>query len=210
MPVNNTKWNRVRYGALASVYDMLVSPAEALGFRAARRDAISWLSARPGERLLIVGAGTGLDLLHIPKGVTIVATDLAPQMVARASRRAEALDVDGEFRVMDGERLDFTDASFDHVVLHLILAVMPNPRACVREVRRVLKPGGTVSIFDKFVPDGTTPSLPRRALNSIANVAFSDITRSLGPLLEAGGLEMVRREERMLGLFSVVLARKLP
>jgi ubiquinone/menaquinone biosynthesis C-methylase UbiE len=207
MPVNTTSWNRARYGALATVYDLAISPLQLLGFGAARREAISWLSLEPGARLLIVGAGTGLDLPHIPAGVEIVATDLAPQMVRRASRRAASLGLDGEFLVMDGERLDFPNASFDHVVLHLVLAVMPDPEACAREVRRVLRPGGTVSIFDKFVPDGGRPSVFRRGLNTVANAAFSDITRSLGPILQTGRLELVRREERILGLFSIAMAR---
>jgi ubiquinone/menaquinone biosynthesis C-methylase UbiE len=178
-----------------------------MGFAAARRRALGLLAPAPGSRLLVVGAGTGLDLVHIPRGVKVVVTDLSPPMVERAARRAEALGLDVEALVMDGERLDLPDHAFDHVVLHLVLAVMPDPFACAREVSRVLEPGGTVSIFDKFVPDDRDPSLPRRVANVVTRAAFSDITRKLGPILEAGHLELVRREDVWGGLFSIALAR---
>jgi ubiquinone/menaquinone biosynthesis C-methylase UbiE len=89
---------------------------------------------------------------------------------------------------MDGESLALADGEFDHVVLHLILAVLPDPIACAREVGRVLKPGGTVSIFDKFAPEDASPWLGRRAANLFTDALFSDFTRKLGPLVEAGGL----------------------
>lgn len=210
MKVNTTNWNRVRYGLLAPVYDMAFGPLHAVGFRRARARAMDLLGPSPGSRLLIVGCGTGLDLPLIPPSVDIVATDLSPHMVERTARRARRLGLDVETRVMDGEHLDFEDASFDHVVLHLILAVMPDPLACAAEVARVLRPGGTVSIFDKFAPDGRPPSLVRRGLNLITNVVATDITRGLQPILEAGGLQLLHREEHLAGLFSVATARGLP
>ena len=109
---------------------------------------------------------------------------------------------------MDGESLTFADKEFDHVVLHLILAVMPDPYACAREVSRVLRPGGTVSIFDKFVPDGESPSLPRRAINLFTNAAFSDFTRQLGPILEAGELQLKHRDRAVLDFFTIAIAGK--
>ena len=155
-----------------------------------------------------MGAGTGLDLHHVPEGIEVVATDLAPAMVERTHHRSRRLGMAVDARVMDGETLEFPDASFDHVVLHLILAVMPNPEACAREVARVLRPGGTASVFDKFVRDGAKSSALRRALNVVSNVAVTDLTRSLGPILQAGGLELEHREDRLLGLFTVALARR--
>ncbi|MDH5759887.1 MAG: methyltransferase domain-containing protein [Gemmatimonadota bacterium] len=166
------------------------------------------LSPRTGSRLLIVGVGTGLDFEHLPGGVEVVATDLSPQMVERAAKRAAASGVEAQVRVMDGERLEFPDSSFDHVVLHLILAVIPDPLACAREVSRVLRPGGTVSVFDKFVSDNERPSMLRRALNIVTNAAFSDINRKLGPILDAGGLELVEREPAVSGLFTIALAQR--
>lgn len=59
--------------------------------------------------------------------------------------------------VGDARSLPFAPGSFDVVILHLILAVAPEPERIVAEVDRVLVPGGTVSIFDKFLPAGNPP-----------------------------------------------------
>ncbi len=208
MRINTTAWNLARYGAAAPLYDLVTAPLQALGWASARRRALELLAPQPGSRLLIVGAGTGLDLEHVPSGLEVVATDLSPRMVERLSRRADRLNLKVEARVMDGESLTFADKEFDHVVLHLILAVMPDPYACAREVSRVLRPGGTVSIFDKFVPDGESPSLPRRAINLFTNAAFSDFTRELGPILEAGDLQLKHRDKAVLDFFTIAIAGK--
>ncbi len=209
MSINTTAWNRLRYGAAAPVYDLITAPLQSLGWDAARRRALELLAPKPGSRVLIVGAGTGLDLEHVPRDVEIVATDLSPEMVDAISRRADRLGLAVDAREMDGEALAFEDETFDHVILHLILAVMPDPEACAREVGRVLKPGGTVSVFDKFVPDGETPSLARRTANLFTNVLFSDFTRRLGPILEAGGLALRRSEKTFLfDFFTIAIAEK--
>jgi len=205
---NTTAWNRLRYGAVAPLYDALLAPLQAAGFRAARARAFKLMGPEPGRRLLIVGAGTGLDLPHVPEGVEVIATDLSKAMVARIRTRADALGLSVEARVMDGEALELPDASVDHVTLHLILAVLPDAEACAREVARVLKPGGTASIFDKFVPEGQEPSLLRRLLNLPANLLATDLTRRLGPILEAGGLKLRHREAALGGLFTVALAER--
>jgi ubiquinone/menaquinone biosynthesis C-methylase UbiE len=174
MRINTTAWNRVRYGAAAPFYDLVTAPLQALGWASARRRALELLAPKPGSRLLIAGAGTGLDLEHIPPGVEVVATDLSPRMVQEVSKRAGCLDIELEARVMDAESMSFSDEEFDHAILHLVLAVVSDPYSCVREVARVLKPGGTVSIFDKFVPDGEAAS-PFRHLQLVQNEkAFFD------------------------------------
>jgi ubiquinone/menaquinone biosynthesis C-methylase UbiE len=63
--------------------------------------------------------------------------------------------------------LPFSDAQFDHVVLHLITAVVPQPELCLREAARVLKVGGTIILFDKFLQPQQTAWL-RRALTPIS------------------------------------------
>lgn len=199
-----TRWNRARYTVLAPVYDAVVHLLDR-----PRRRAIERLGLDPGERVLLFGAGTGLDLPFLPPGLRITAIDLTPAMLARLERRAERLGVEVEARVMDGQRLDLPDASFDAVVAHLILAVIPDPLAAAREIARVLVPGGRVSIFDKFVADGGRPSLLRRVANLLARVVATELDRQLGPMLAAAGLELVdRRGAAFGGLFETARAVK--
>jgi ubiquinone/menaquinone biosynthesis C-methylase UbiE len=69
-----------------------------------------------------------------------------------------------EFVLGDSMALPFNDAQFDHVVLHLIVAVVPEPHRCLSEATRVLKPGGTILLFDKFLQPQQRAPL-RRLLN---------------------------------------------
>ena len=195
-------WNRTRYQLYAPIYDVVARPLEA-----GRRRAIERLDLEPGDRVLIVGCGTGADLTSLPDGVEGTAIDTAPAMVRRTRRRAEALGRDVDARVGDAQALPFEENSFDAVLLHLIVSVVPEPQAVVEEAARVLAPDGRVSIYDKFVPEGTKPSLLRRALNPVARFLFSDLTRELGPLLERAGLkEEEARESELGGLYTIAVA----
>jgi phosphatidylethanolamine/phosphatidyl-N-methylethanolamine N-methyltransferase len=106
---------------------------------------------------------------------------------------------------MDARQLAFPDSSFDAVVMHLILAVMPHPERGVREAVRVLKPGGRVAVFDKFLGDQEHPSLKRRLLNTVAKPLFSDLNRRLGPLI-AGTPLVIEHDEPVAfgGTYRVV------
>ena len=73
-------WNRLRYTAWASVYDALTGAA---GFTDARRGSIGRLNLAPGDQVLLVGAGTGLDLEYLPAGVGTTAVDVTPAMLER-------------------------------------------------------------------------------------------------------------------------------
>lgn len=86
MPLNTARWNQVRYTAYAPFYDLFVRP-----FHAARRRAITQLHLQGNERILIVGAGTGLDLHFLPRSVQVTAIDITPTMLRRADERGRQL-----------------------------------------------------------------------------------------------------------------------
>lgn len=197
-------WKRISYTLFAPIYNLVVWP-----IRSMRRRSIERLHLNAGERVLIVGAGTGLDLDYLPTGLNITAIDLTPGMLKRLQRRAARLGLQIDSRVMDGQKLDFADGSFDAVILHLILAVIPDPVRCVREVARVLRPGGRAVIMDKFIPDQARTPLILRLLNPIADCLATNITRKLGPILEGSGLEIEQNEPaEFTGYFRIVLVRK--
>lgn len=202
MRVNTNSWNRIRYGLISPFYDVVGRLLDR-----GRRLSIKLVDPKPGEHILIIGAGTGLDFPYLPRDAHITAVDLTPAMLQRAETRARKLNLPVSLHVMDAHRLDLPDASFDVVLLHLILAVVPDPHACIREAARVLRPGGRIGIFDKFLPDNTRPSLIRRLLGYITDALFSDINRQVEPLLSEAGLVQIRNESANLGqIFKVVLA----
>ena len=189
MRINTNSWNRIRYTLYAPGYDSI-----ARVFEKSRKRSIESLEVNRGDSVLIVGAGTGLDLEFLPGNCDITATDLTPSMVDRIKKRSLELDLPVNALVMDGQKLDFQDESFDKVILHLILAVLPDPFACINEAVRVMKRGGTMVIFDKFVPKGRKLSLRRRIVNIFANLLASDITRDLESILQNSGLTVISDE----------------
>jgi ubiquinone/menaquinone biosynthesis C-methylase UbiE len=96
-----------------------------------------------GKRLLEVGCGFGIDLVRFAKGGAIVTgIDLVEKAILLAKRNFELHEISGELRVMDGEQLRFEDDSFDVVYAHGVLAYTENAQRMIREIHRVLKPGG--------------------------------------------------------------------
>lgn len=170
--INTNAWNKLRYTLYAPVYDSIAEY-----FNQSRKKSIDLLEIKPAERVLIIGAGTGLDLKFIPTGCDVTATDITPSMVERIKKRNVELNHTLTAAIMDGQALAFADHSFDKIILHLILAVIPNPLACLKEAERVLKPGGQIAVFDKFVHKQTKVSYFRRFVNLFTNFFFTDITR---------------------------------
>lgn len=182
-------WNRLRYSVYAPFYDLLTAP-----FQTARRRSIELLNLRPGERVLIVGCGTGLELDLLRPDVQVTAFDLTPAMVDHTAERAAHLGRKADVAVMNAKQIGFPNDTFDAVLLHLVLAVVSDPIACAQEAARVLRPGGRAAIFDKWLPEGEQPSPVRRALNVVARTAFSDLNRQLRPILAGTDLRLTHHE----------------
>lgn len=200
MTVSNW-WNRTRYGLYAPVYDWGARPLER-----GRRHAIEQLDIQPGDSVLIPGSGTGMDLEYLPAGVEVTAIDVTPAMVRRTEKRGELLGLDVDARIGDARSLPFEDDSFDAVLLHLVLSVVPDPEEVVAETARVLNSEGRISIYDKFIPEGTKPSLLRRAVNPVARFLFADLTRHLEPMAAGTELELTTEESVLGGIYTVTIA----
>jgi ubiquinone/menaquinone biosynthesis C-methylase UbiE len=200
--IEPSAWERRRYALWAPIYDLVVRP-----FRPARRRSIDGLALRAGERVLIVGGGTGEDLPLFPDGVVAIVTDLTPEMLRRARPKTKA---GHHAAVTDGHALAVRDGAVDAVALHLILAVIPDPARCLAEAVRVLRPGGRIAVFDKFVPDGGRPSAGRRLLNRLTRPIATDITRRLEDIVRDSGVSVTRvmDEPALGGRFRVVQFRR--
>lgn len=191
------------YTLIAPFYDAVISKAT----QAARKRSLSALPATP-SRVLLAGVGTGLDLPHLPPQHHYVGLDLNQAMLRRALPRVGQIDflpVQG-----DTQRLPFADKSFDSAVLHLILAVVPQPAHCFAEITRVLKPGGEVLVFDKFLRHGQTALLRRlanplmRRIATRLDVVFEEL------LSEAPSLKLEHDQPALAGgWFRMIRLRKL-
>lgn len=197
----SARMNRLRYRLYAPIYTTVARPLER-----GRQRAIDRLDLTAEDRILIVGSGPGVDLPFLPYDATVTAIDLTETMVERTARRGEQSSVSVDALVAEAHHLPFDTDAFDAVLCHLILSVVPAPEQVVSEVARVLAPDGRLSIYDKFIPEGTTPSLLRRAVNPITRLLFSDVTRELEPMFADTDLEVGPRESFFADIYTVTTA----
>jgi ubiquinone/menaquinone biosynthesis C-methylase UbiE len=101
-----------------------------------------------GKRLLEVGCGMGTDLLQFARGgARCTGIDLTPRSVEITRHRFKLYGADGSFMISDGEHLPFRTESFDVVYSNGVLHHTPDTAGAIREVHRVLRPGGTAKIM---------------------------------------------------------------
>ena len=129
----------------AGTYDLFNGPAERAGLREQRHDLLTQATGATIE----IGAGTGLNLPHYPPAVTRLALiEPDPHMSRRLRRRAARPGRDAEIRSATADRLPFPDASFDTAVVTFTLCSVPDEQAALREITRVLAPGGRLLFLE--------------------------------------------------------------
>lgn len=166
-------WNIARYNFYSLFYNQIVKI-----FKTSRKKSINNLNIKSGQKVLIIGAGTGLDLEFIPAGAEIFLIDISSEMLKRINKDYYINQFPVfEIKIENAENLSYENEKFDVVIAHLILAVVPNPDLCISEIYRVMKPQGVLGVFDKFISPGTQISFIRKLINQLTNFLFSDITR---------------------------------
>jgi ubiquinone/menaquinone biosynthesis C-methylase UbiE len=150
------------YTLFAPIYDPLIARAS----EALRAENLQPLQQQSGKEVLLMGIGSGLDIPHLPAGNRYTGIDITPAMLQRARLRAEGRD-DIQLHEGNAMAMPYPDASFDIVVMHLILAVVPEPQLALSEAARVLRPNGQILVLDKFLRPGARAPL-RRLLNLLS------------------------------------------
>jgi ubiquinone/menaquinone biosynthesis C-methylase UbiE len=136
----------VGHPIFAAFYERLARAAERGFMGPVRRELVGPAAGRVIE----IGAGTGLSFAHYGDAAErVVAIEPDPHMLARAEERAaERGDGLVELRQLDAERLPFADGSFDTAIASLVLCSVASPPAALAELRRVLRPGGTLRFYE--------------------------------------------------------------
>src|SRR5260370_4491590 len=142
-----------------------------------RKDAVRIANDRPGQHILEVGVGTGLSLPHFRTDSRITGIDVSEEMLAKARRRAERLQlshVEG-LHLMDAENLDFPDNSFDSVLPLYVAPLVPHPARFAAAMRRVCTPSGTIVVVNHFTSENLPARFIEKRLAGLArHIGFHD------------------------------------
>ena len=174
-----------RYDALSAAFSFWQDPRW-------RRALVSAVAPRPGQRVLDVATGTGMVAAELlaRADCVVVGIDQSPEMLAAARARFAAAQR-SRVELIEGqaEALPFPDESFDALTFTYLLRYVDDPRATMRELARVVRPGGRVG----YVEFGVPPWLPARlawriytaiglpTLGRLASREWADVGRFLGP-----------------------------
>lgn len=189
----------------APSYDKQIAFFEKVQFGGGRE----WLGERAHGRVLEVAIGTGRNLPFYPADVSLTGVDLSPAMLAIARQRAAGLGRDVDLQEGDAERLPFDSASFDTVVCALSLCTIPDPATAIRQMRRVLVPGGRLLLLDHIGSTWPPVYAAQWLLERVTiRLAGEHFTRRQLPLVSAAGFEIVETERLQAGTVERVFARK--
>src|ERR1700723_2826892 len=200
------------YDRWAPIYDLVFGGV----FSEGRRAAII-ATNNIGGRVLEVGVGTGISLPQYAPNLRIFGTDISEAMLRKAKARVTDLglkNVEG-LAVMDAEKLEFPDNSFDVVMAQYVVTAVPNPEVALDEFARVLRPGGELIILTRVSADEGVRRVIERGLQPVvrhlgfrtAEFSWSRYTTWL-----AGAKNVELAERRLippLGHFSLVRIRKV-
>jgi phosphatidylethanolamine/phosphatidyl-N-methylethanolamine N-methyltransferase len=201
-----TTQTQSRYNRLAPVYDLMEAIVERFALR--RWRGRLWPQIN-GNRILEVGVGTGKNIPYYPMGVQVTAVDLSDKMLERAQRRLQELDIEADLCLMDAQRLAFPDAAFDTVVGTFVFCSVPDPVLGLRELGRVVKPGGQILLLEHV-------RVNKPLVGTLMDLLDPLVLRLMGPHInrrtaenvEKAGLEIERVEELASGgLVKLIIAR---
>jgi phosphatidylethanolamine/phosphatidyl-N-methylethanolamine N-methyltransferase len=184
------------YRLVSGSYDFVFGPV----FHPGRKEAVRIANDRPGQRILEVGVGTGLSLPHFRRDSEVTGIDVSPEMLKKARGRSGGLPHVKALHVMDAERLEFEDNSFDAVLALYVASVVSSPAKFGAEMRRVCIPGGTIVLVNHFTSEGWALRWMERRLAHLARHIGFHADFPIDNFLRDSGLQP--REVRPSNLFG--------
>ena len=197
-----TPGTKAHYDDVAQYYEGVMSPFQRWGLVRLRKETISQL---PGGRILEIGAGTGLNSVHYPPDAHGVATEFSREMLKIASTKPKPPSV--QLLQNRAEDLPFRNHTFDAAFATLVFCSVERPALAFAELRRVVRPGGTVVLLEHVRPRGILGPL-FDLLNVFTVRLFADhVNRRTAAMVAEAGLEVVDVKSRLLGIINLIKCR---
>lgn len=208
MDDKETRLTQSRYDRQASLFDVTEAPTEFLMFGRVRRRL--WRDVEAG-RLLEIGVGTGKNMPHYPPGSRVVAVDLSPRMIRKATAKARRLGREVDLLIADAQRLPFRDGAFDGAAATFVFCSVPDPVAGFEEVKRVVRRGGRIDLLEHVRSGSVGAAWVMDRLNPlVVRMMGANINRDTVGNVGRAGIDVDVVESRGFGIIKLIHGRHGP
>lgn len=203
MTTDQTRVTQQRYDRQVSLYDLKELPMELFGFKKWRKHL--WESIKPG-RVLEIGIGTGKNLPFHPDGARVVAIDISPRMLERASLKVQREGRDVDLVLADAQNLPFRDGTFDAAAATFVFCSVPDAVRGLTEANRVVKPSsGRVELLEHVRSGWAVAGWVMDRLNPmVVRMMGANINRDTVGNVSQAGIQIDQVESRALGIVKLI------
>ncbi|MBS3965114.1 MAG: methyltransferase domain-containing protein [Methylomonas sp.] len=197
---------RQRYDRLAPWFDSIEGLLEGLMFRRLRKKLWSQVS---GDHILEVGVGTGKNFGLYPTQARITAIDFSPNMLAQAARKRDRKHINVDLDLLDVQRLCYANNSFDTVIATFVFCSVPKPRKGLKEIHRVLKPGGQLLLLEHVISSNCILATLMNGINPlVVRLLGANINRDTVKNVQACGFRNIHIDPASSDMIKLIRAVK--